>query len=201
MDTPDHLIAHLAELTDLLDEPGTDLQAVLAVLVDDLMTAVPSFLGLTISIPTAGTEVTVNLLDPHLADAVTSSLLLPLAALGIAGTGGTGGTGGTIVFYAAQPGAFVDLAADTRFAFGLDGQVALDQHLPSMDGPVASSGMSGHIEASTINRALGVLLDRGHTPQAARSVLQRRADRDGVPLHHVARQLLDGPADEPWPTH
>lgn len=195
MDIPHHLSARLAELSGALDEPGTDLQAMLAVLIDDLMTAVPSFLGLTMTLPTDdGDEVTLNFLPPVLAGAVSTSLLLPLDALGVSGPGGT------IVFYAARPGAFVDLAADTRFAYGLDGQVSLDEHLPSADNPAASSGVFGHTEASTTNRAIGVLLGRGHTPQKARSVLQRRAEQDGVPLHRAAQQLLDTPAVKRRPT-
>lgn len=190
MDIPDDLIAPLAELTGALNEDGADLQAMLAVLIDDLATAVPSFLGLTMTIPQGGNDrdgVTLNFLPPELADAVGTTLLVPLDALGVSGPGGT------VVFYAARPGAFVDLAADTRLAYGLDGQVSLDQHLPSTDIPTGSSGVFGHTEASIINRAIGVLLGRGHTAEEARSVLHHRADRDGVPLHRVAQQLLNTP--------
>ena len=190
VDIPDDLIAPLAELTGALGEVGTDRQAMLAVLIDDLVTAVPSFLGLTMTIPQTGNDaagVTLNFLPPELAEAVGTTLLVPLDALGVSGPGGT------VVFYAARPGAFVDLAADTRVAYGLDGQVTLDQHLPSPDIPAVPSGMSGHTQTSTINQAIGVLLGRGHTPTEARRVLHHRADRDGVPLHHVAQQLLDTP--------
>jgi hypothetical protein len=97
------------------------------------------------------------------------------------------------VFYAARPGAFVDLAADTRFAYALNGQVVLDQHVPSPTKPLTPSGISGHTEAGTVNRAIGVLIGRGHTPEKARSTLQHIADQDGVPLHCVAQQLLNTP--------
>ena len=211
MDVPHRLSAHLADLSGTLDEAGADLQAMLTVLVDDLVTAVPSFLGLTMTIPTDGREITLSLLPPELAGAVRTSLLLPLAALGNggsdgeaasdgeAGHDGEGGHGGTIVFFAARPGSFFDLAADTRFAFGLDGQVKLDEHLPSLDNPVALSGVFGHTETSIINQAVGVRLGRGHTIQSARGVLQRRADQAGVSLHDVARQLLDTVAGRPGP--
>ena len=114
-------------------------------------------------------------------------MLLPLDALGVTGPGGT------VVFYAARPGAFVDLAADTSFAYSLDGHVRLDEHLPSPDHPTGPPGVSGHTELSTINQAIGALLDRGHTTTEARGVLQRLADRDGIPLHHAAQQLLNNP--------
>ena len=44
MEFPASLRAQLSELTDALDDPGTDLQAILDVLIDDLTLAVPSFL-------------------------------------------------------------------------------------------------------------------------------------------------------------
>ena len=47
MNFPASLSQQLSDLTDALDDPGTDLQAILALLVDDLTAAVPSFLGLT----------------------------------------------------------------------------------------------------------------------------------------------------------
>ena len=94
-----------------------------------------------------------------------------------------------MVFYAAPPGAFVDLAADTQFAYHLNGQVLLDQHLPSPDHPAGPSGVSGDTETSTINEAIGVLIGRGH-PGKARSIVQWRADHDGISLLRVAEQLL-----------
>lgn len=185
MDIPRHQIEQLAELSDALDEDGTDLQAVLSVLVDDLTTAVPSFLGLTMTFPPDvpdGEGVTLNFLPAERADAVSTTLMVPLQALGVSGAGGT------VVFYAGRLGAFVDLAVDTRLAYGIDGQVRLDQHLPSANLP---PGVFGHTAASKINRAIGVLLGRGHTPEEARSVLHRRANQDRVALDAVAQQLLD----------
>ena len=156
-------------------------------LIDDLTAAVPSFLGLRMTIPADGNTVTLNFLPPTMAGAVRTSLLLPLDALGVPGQGGT------VVFYAARPGAFVDLAADTRVADGLNGQVTLDEHLPTPDHPAGPSGLFGHTETSTINQAIGVLLGRRHTPEQARSVLQRSAHQHRVPLHHAAQHLLNTP--------
>ena len=195
MDIPHQLITHLAELSAALDEDGTDLQAMLEVLTDDLAAAVPSILGLTMTIPHGqndehgfdGDRVTLNFLPPGLVGSVSTSMLLPLDALGVTGPGGT------VVFFAARPGAFVDLAADTSFAYNLDGHVRLDEHLPSADCHAGPPGVSGHTELSTINQAIGALLDRGHTTTEARSILRRLADQDGIPLHHAAEQLLNNP--------
>jgi hypothetical protein len=185
VDIPHRLTAQLGGLSDALDEPGADLEAMLAVLADDLITAVPSFLGLTMTMAMDGEDVILHLFPPEGAGSVVTSLLLPLSALGHSGTGGD------IVFYATQPGAFVDIAADARFAFNMDGQVILDEHLPSPDDPAAQSGIFGHSRVSTINQAVGLLLDRGHTPQDARDILQRRADQDGIPVYRAAQGMLD----------
>lgn len=196
MDIPHDLITYLTELTDALDENGSDLPAILSVLVDDLITAVPSFLGLTMTLPqqtlpqrgtpaTGATAVTLNFLPPARAGEVGATLLVPMPAIGISAPGGT------VVFYAARPGAFVDLAADTRFTYGLDGQVQLDEHLPTLDRP---SDSAGYPQTSTINQAVGVLLDHGHTPEVARFILHNRAHQAGVPLHHAAQQVLDNAA-------
>jgi len=185
-----HEFPYLAELSAALGDPGDDLPAVLEVLVDDLMTAVPSFLGLSITLfpgedaAQDTTGVTLDFLPPSLFGAVRTSLLVPLGAQGGAGPGGT------VVFYAGRAGAFVDLAADTRSACHLGGQVTLDQHLPSA-GTVGTSGTFGPTEAGIINRAIGVLIGRGRTPEEARRILHRRADQDKSTLHRAAQRLLD----------
>lgn len=195
MHVPDNLSQHLTELSDATEEPGADLQAMLEVLIDDLRAAVPSFLGLLMTIPAPGTSettcreapegaVTLNLLSPDVVSAVVTTLRLPLDALGMSGDGGE------VIFYAAFPGAFVDLAADIRFACGKAGRVVLDGHLPEPAAPGTSSGISGLPAASVINQALGVLMDQGHTPDGACRVLRDRADRAGLSLHQAARLVL-----------
>jgi hypothetical protein len=190
MDIPHDLVAQLADLTDALDEDGTDLQAVLSVLIDDLMTAVPSFLGLTMHIQPNGTDsdgLTLDLLPPTSAARVETSLLMPLHVLGVSRPCSL------VVFYAAQPGAFVDLAADTRHLYGLDGQVVLDQHLPTAGSTAVPTEVFGHTGTTAINRAIGVLIERGNTPEQARDLLHRHADQHGIPLQVVAQKLLDDP--------
>jgi len=55
--------------------------------------------------------------------AVAASLHVPLDELTAADPGST------VTFYAARPGAFVDLAADIRYAQNLAGRVVIDGHL------------------------------------------------------------------------
>lgn len=87
MDFPASLSAQLSELTDALDDPGTDLQAILAVLVDDLTAAVPSVLGLTMTLRLAGEPVALTAIEPAAVRAARSSLQLPLDPLAGAGPG------------------------------------------------------------------------------------------------------------------
>ena len=68
--------------------------------------------------------------------------------------------GSAVTFYASRPGAFVDLAADIRQRHNLDGQVVLDGHLHPLRHPIAPSGVTGLVEFSVINRAIGVLIER-----------------------------------------
>lgn len=76
-----------SDLIDALDDPGSDLQAILAVLVDRLIAAVPSFLGLTMTLRVAGRQVTLTAIDPGDLGVVRSSLQLPLDPLAGAGPG------------------------------------------------------------------------------------------------------------------
>ena len=186
MELPSTLLGQLASLTIALGEPGTDLQAILEVLVDDVTSAVPSFLGLTMTVQVDGHPVTMSAIDSDLPDAAGSSMSLPLDLI-------TGMSGATVVFYAYNPGAFVDLAADTRRAFDLDGQVVLDGHLDlgglDVGGPAAE--ISSVPENTLINQALGVLIARGYPPEDARIELRARADRDGHPMARAAQGILD----------
>ena len=139
MDIPHTVARQLAELSGALNEGGADLQAMLEVLIDDLTIAIPTFLGLIVTVPPApngGRGVSLTVLTPDSADAAESTLLVPWEALGVPGTGGS------VVFYAAQPGAFVDLAAAIRFGSGPDDQPTLDGHLPSVNRPTGPGSPS-----------------------------------------------------------
>jgi hypothetical protein len=175
-------------LTEALEDPGTDLHTVLAVLLDDLRAAIPAALGLTVTITEAGDAVTLTSTEPDVPAAAAASLHVPFDELTAAATCGT------VTFYAARPGAFVDLAADIRFGYGLGGQVVIDGHLDDplrTAGHPGGTGVAGLEEMVVANRAIGVLIAQGHHPDTARSVLQRRADRAGTTLSAAAQHLLD----------
>jgi hypothetical protein len=89
------------------------------------------------------------------------------------------GPGSAVTFYAAAPGAFADLADAARLAWGLDGQVHLDQHLPAqhLDGDRPDPPADDLHRFTVVNQAVGVLIAQGHPPDQAREHLRRIAGR------------------------
>jgi hypothetical protein len=117
-----------------------------------------------------------------------------------------------VVFYAATPGAFSDLAADLGYALhaptttsdpaipddiGGDGAqdmrsdrqlpIVLDADLPP---PTVVSGLTGLEDLSAINRAVGILIEQGHHPDRAHDTLRRHAAAAGIAPHRYAALLL-----------
>jgi hypothetical protein len=176
--------ADLARLSDALEDPGVDLELLLRQLSDSCSLAVDSYLGFSITVviddrPFAFT-VLEDFLDPS---EITASAMLPLAALG------GFSVGSEIIFYAANPGAFVDLVADLNFALKLETSVAeLDQHLVPPDQPV---GVTGLAEMSVRNVAIGVLIDRGHLPEQVGAELDRVAELEGLTRGQAAQWVVD----------
>jgi len=160
---------------------------VLEVLVDDLTVAVPELLGLHLKILMAGDPISLSAGSPDALPA--ASLHVPLDKLS------TADAGSAITFYAGRPGAFVDLAADIRHAYGLDGDVIVDGHLdeplPIAADPTTMTGITGLSEFSVINQAIGVLIAQGQPTETARGELARRAEQAGTTLRVAAQQLID----------
>jgi hypothetical protein len=185
MDFPHPLSEQLEVLTTALADPGADLRVIIAALAADVTAAVPSFLGLSMTLLLDGRPVTVTAIDADLAAAAGASLLLPLDPLAGAAPGSS------VLFYAGRPGAFVDLAADTRYAYSLDGDVVLDPHLtPQPRGRPLRPGVNGTDEITLINQAVGVLIARGHFPEEAHDELLARAVHHANGLQGAAADLL-----------
>jgi hypothetical protein len=175
----------LAGLTDdALDVPGDDLQAMLEVLFGDLTAAVPSFIGLRMTVHADDTAVTLNAVEPQLAPTTRSTLLLPLHRI-------TGAQPvATVLLYAAEPGGFTELAVLTRRVFDLDGEVVLDGHVPAVDDPPALPGIGDTNDATLINRAIGVLIDQGYPPEQTHAELAHRAAQHHTSVSTAASALL-----------
>jgi hypothetical protein len=97
-----------------------------------------------------------------------------------------------ITFYASVPGTFVDLAADLTFA--LDSDVRLDEDIPS----ALVSGLTGVGKLSAINKALGVLVNHGHTADSAQRELRHTADATRSCIQKAAEAVTDNPSRALW---
>jgi hypothetical protein len=187
MGLPPSVAAALGLLTDALNDPDGDLHGTLATLRHDLIATVPSYLGLSITVVSDGHPVTISAFHRNAAErherspeGIASSLWMPLAPFVVAEAGSQ------LIFYAARPGAFMDLAADLTFALGIHfHQAVFDRHLSAP--PAAVSGLQ---DWSLINQAIGILIDLGHDPTAARDELMRRATLSGTTLIAVVATLL-----------
>ena len=95
-----------------------------------------------------------------------------------------------VVAYATAPGAFVDLAANLSPAHQLrGGELLLDRHIPAPD---RGSRFSPLREASTPNRAIGVLIDSGQDPGQAEAERQRLEDHSGGSVRPLSERLRRG---------
>ncbi len=191
MEITDALAAELSLLSAVLDTPEADLAPDVARTVRQLMTdvhlAVPSFVGLTITVmdyaelgyselepddlPAAGpTQVVLRftLLDVQVEPAdIGTSLRIPES------TSASGRPRIEVILYAATAGAFVDMAADHSFLTGRRFDLGdLDQHRAV----AGSADIIGVLSAeSTIREAIGVLIGRGRTPDEAYAELDALA--------------------------
>jgi hypothetical protein len=190
VDISDALAADLARLTQARDTDDIDLETHLNAFANDVKLAVPSFIGMTITIALDGHEVSFTVRDSSIAAASTrTSLLIPLAALT------TTDAAGTYLLYATTPGAFVDLAADLSYALGIGPtNLVLDGHLPTADDQTGTSGLDTRV---AIDQAIGVLIGRGHTPETARDELHRRASLDHGSLRAAATQIIRTASHDP----
>ena len=181
------LAADLARLTDALDDSATDLADLVGSVHDAFVVAVPSALGVAFTIRASPAEVTVSTLDGA-AMAVATSLQVPL------GSWTDLEPGSAVIFYAATTGALVDLAADLGWLLNLRAAVVLDGHLPARH----QGATSGLAELSVIQQALGVLIDRGRTPQAGVYELEHLARESDTTVHAAAARLIrDCPTADP----
>jgi hypothetical protein len=215
VDFPTALLRDLFDLSSSVELDEDELGARLAALVTALRAAVPSYRGMYLTVVECGQPVSLSAFhsteDGAIEDgAITTSLRLPFGALAPGFH-----VGSRVVFYAASPGAFVDLAADLGHALhapiifdGLrprltensegDGQhddghrdghesIVLDADLPPA---TLVSRLTGLDDVSTINRAIGILIDQGHHPDKAHATLHRHAVTAGVEPHIYAARLL-----------
>ena len=202
------LIDDLTLLSDALDDPIADLYAILSVLTDDLVAAIPGYLGLTVALHLGGNPISFSTLE-HDAQKIRTSVtltLLPLSELSASGS---------FAFYSGQAGAFVDLADDARWIFNLEGSPVLDHDLRPATALSSSAGMVGLVDLRDINQAVGCLIEDGRSLAQAQAEIRRLADHEGRSEADIARRILRAIAHDPevatepdrvaagplWPAH
>jgi hypothetical protein len=175
------------EINDLLTGIEVDPQLLLEplrALRRDFRLAVRSYIGLQLTAFAGSHPVQLTSMEA-LADfeVITTSMQLSLQGVGR-------NRPSTVVAFATRPGAFVDLAANISPAHKLrGGELLLDRHIPASD---QRSGFSGLREASTINRAIGVLIDSGRDLRHAEAELQRLADQAEITVQAQSERLIRG---------
>ena len=179
------LAADLGILTAALDEPGADVLHTLHQLGVDAQAAVPTCLGLRITVDGSDPPFTFSTLEDGAADDVRTSLRLTLPGVG----DGRASPSVALTLYAGTPGTFVDLTADLAWLTGRPpSDFALDQHLSVPAGSDAGTYLRA---ASVINQAIGVLIGRGYTLQQAHRELDTQVDSAGIDRHTTAQFILD----------
>ena len=179
------LAADLGILTAALDEPGADVLHSLHQLGVDAQAAVPTYLGLSVTVDGSDPPFTFTTLEDGAADDVRTSLRLTLPGVG----DGRASPSVALILYARTPGTFVDLTADLAWLTGRPpSDFALDQHLSVPAGSDAGTYLR---TASVINQAIGVLIGRGYTPGQAHRELDTQADGAGTDRHTTAQFILD----------
>ena len=192
MDLLSSLASHLRGLVDNLGTEDDSLTDSLDALASLLVAVVPSYLGFRLTLVVDEWPITLTVLSVVDGERPATSLRLNLST-----QGSSFDRDSQIVLYAANPGAFIDLAADTDYLHRRghlgDGHqprpaVALDIDLPPM---TLVSGFVGLTEYETVNRALGMLIQRGQQPAEARATLHREARSNGLAVHRYADRLLE----------
>lgn len=180
MDIATTLAADLEHLLRALDLPDVDVAQTVHDLRVKVERAVPSFVGLSLTLLVSGQPVTLTSVT-HDRPTAASSLRLPLHLTSAVAPGSE------LVLFASTPGAFVDLAADLGYVLRVEeGDIELDRR-PTTP---SRSGLFGLPELAMVNRALGVLIGRGMTPEEAELRLQSEAVLRGVEVFRIAASVL-----------
>lgn len=188
MGIPTPLAARIGGLTASIGADATVIYDPLTALIHDLKLAVHSYVGLQLSLDDHGHVISLTSFeDGAQAVDIQTTVRLPLTALSPLADPNS-----AILFYARNPGAFVDLAADLSYALQLpvgeqNTMIRLDQAvIPAL----LTSDLTGVAERSAINQAIGVLLGRGHHPDQTHRELHQQANGAGLTTAAYAARFL-----------
>jgi hypothetical protein len=193
VDTPTLLIDDIRDLfsdlavPDGVAEQPVELEKSLTALTQAVKSAAPSYRGLALTLIIDKQPVTVTSAEPGNTSDIATSLRLSLAWVPSLSADSR------ITFYASTPGTFVDLAADLAFALHCH-SIRLDEDIPS----ALVSDLTGAGRLSAINKAVGVLISHGHTPDSAQRELRHTADATPCSIQKAAEALTDNPSSTLW---
>jgi hypothetical protein len=181
VDLPAAVLVHLHDLLASIGQDDHDLSETLASLTTALRSAADSYCGLQLTLVKNEWPVTLTAFAGAADPPIRTSLRLPLALVSRRVDAES-----WVSFFASTPGAFTDLAADLSHALG-GVQLELDADVPPLS---RESGLTGLAELTLLNRAVGMLVARGHDIEKAHQLLRRDAAAAGVEAHVYAAQIL-----------
>ena len=195
MDTPTlptknihNLFSDLAVPNGFAEQP-VELEKSLTALTEAVKSAAPSYRGLALTLIIDKQPVSVTSAEPGNTSDIATSLRLSLAWVPSLSADSR------ITFYASTPGTFVDLAAD--LAFALHSDISLDEDIPA----ALLSGLTGAGKLSAINKAVGVLINHGHTPDSAQHELRHIADATPSSIQKAAETVTENASSTLWDRH
>jgi hypothetical protein len=183
-----NLFSDLA-VPDGVTEQPVELEKSLTALNEALKTAAPSYRGLALTVVIDKQPISVTSAELGNTSDIATSLRLSLAWVPSLSADSR------ITFYASTPGTFVDLAAD--LAFALDSDIRLDEDIP----PVLVSDLTGVGRLSAVNKAVGVLVGHGHTPDSAQREPRHMADATPSSIQKAAEAVTNNPSSALWNRH
>lgn len=192
----------LSRLTTALDDPGIDLDAHLALVLDHFTMTIPSLVGLELTVTVDDCEFSVGTAVPSAYEpgGVGASLMIPFR-----GVLAPDPPAPRLLLLASAPGAFVDLAADGAYLLGVGlTTLEVDCHLtPFVSVPLLDSGLhidgqwvvgstSPVVDRATIGYAIGILFERNpdHTLVTARAALIELAKLERTSVLTTARRIV-----------
>ncbi len=179
MPIPAALAVELDLLSFALPEPVGDLGVEVEQAITAVRLAVRSYLGMTVTVVVDGCPSGFTVFDTAGGEGIAASLRIPMAVLGVCHPASS------IVFYAATPGTFIDVAADLAYALHVEhATFTLDRHL-------SPPTLTSVAEMGRINQAVGILIDRGFTPPHGYTEITRRAAATLTSSHAVALTIID----------
>ena len=181
-----NLFSDLA-VPDGLTEESVELEKLLTALTEAVKSAAPSYRGLALTLIIDKQPVSLTSAEVGSTSDIATSLRLSLAWIPSLSAGSR------ITFYASRPGTFVDLAADLAFVLGSE-SLRLDEDIPS----ALVSDLTGVGKLSAINKAVGVLINHGHTTDSAQRELRHTADAIRSSIQKAAEAVTDDPSSTLW---